>query len=203
MSPTFDPKAVSSMSSVLSSIDNDRQTYRWFLIFLSQPAIRQKLAQQEKIKMQYNRLKSIQRTEVITYLILGLVLLAAYLLKDPWALLLGILPFIALVRLFKKNRQCVVAIAEQFLLDNIPNDTLNQQTLYQTCEHLSKEHHIPSLVDIITFQDFVGRKALIAAILFVPFIYPFKSWQIFIVTFAVLLAAIAVVNMSFVLRRLK
>ena len=96
-----------------------------------------------------------------------------------------------------------MAISEQFLLENIQPDELNQQTLYQTCEYLSTKYHIPSLVDIITYQDFIGRKALLGAILVIPFIYPFKSWQIFMAVIIVYLVTLVVVNSSIVLRQLK
>ena len=89
-----------------------------------------------------------------------------------------------------------MAISEQFLLKNIQPDELTRQTLYQICEYAAQKHHIPSLVDIITFQDFTGRKVLLGAVLFIPFIYPFKSWQIFIAIIIVYLATLAIVNTS-------
>jgi hypothetical protein len=203
MSTEFNQNSVSSMSSVINSIENDRQVYRWFLMFISLPVIRQKLSEQDKIKDEYHALKKIQLAEIITYMVLALVAVAAYLTKEPWALLLGVFPLVILVILFRKNRKCVKAISEQFLLKNIQPDKLTQQTLYQTCEYFSTEYNTPSLVDIITYQDFIGRKVLLGAILFIPFIYPFKSWQILIATLVVYLATLAIVNTSIVLRRLK
>ena len=203
MSNEFNQNAVSSMSSVINSIDNDRQVYRWFLILISLPQIQQRLSKQNKTKEEYQALKRIQATEIITYLLMALIILASFLIKQPWGLVLGVLPLIVLVRLFHKNRKCVMFISEQFLLEHIPTDTLNQQTLYQTCEYFAKEYHILSLVDLITYQDFIGRKALLAAILFIPFIYPFKSWQILLGILVAYLVTLVIVNSSFVLRRLK
>ena len=203
MSTEFNQNAVSSMSSVLSSIENDRQVYRWFLMLISVPGIQQKLSEQNKIKDEYQSLKKIQITEIITYMALALITIGSIYLKQPWWLLFNLPPLVVLINLFRNNRRCVTAISEQFLLENIQPDDLKGQTLYQTCEYFSKKYNIPSLVDIITFQDFTGRKVLLGAILFIPFIYPFKSWQILIAIIIVYLATLAIVNTSIVLRKLK
>jgi len=195
--------AVSSMTSIISSIENDRQVYRWFLIFISLPEIRQTLSKQNNTKEKYQNLKEIQTIEIITYLALTLIIIVSWLIKQPWLLSLEAIPLLILLNLFPSNRRCVAAISEQFLLNNFQPDELNQQTLYQTCEYLSKKYNTPSLVDIITFQDLTGRKVLLGAVFFLPFIYPFKTWQTYAATFAVLLTTIAVVNTSIILRKLK
>ena len=203
MSSDFNQNAVSSMSSVISSIENDRQVYRWFLLLISLPKVQQKLSEDNQIKQEYQTLKKIKKTEILAYVVIVLMIICSYLIKDPLALLLGILPLIALVILFGKNRKSVATISEQFLLKNIKPDELTQQTLYQTCEYCSEKYDIPSLVDIITFQDFIGRKILLGTILFIPFIYPFKSWQILLGILVAYLVTLVIVNSSFVLRRLK
>ena len=203
MSTEFDPNVVSSMSAVINSIENDRQVYRWFLMFISLAGIKQDLSQVHKTRKEYQTLKKIQITEIITYMVLALIVISSYLIKQPWVLLWGGVLLAILVNLFRKNRRCVAYISEQFLLKNTQPDTLNRQTLYQICEYLSKEYHIPSLVYIITYQDFIGRKVLLGAILFVPFICPFKTWQILMVILIVFLTTLAIVNTSIVLRRLK
>ena len=191
------------MTAVINSIENDRQAYRWFLMFISLPEIQQSLSKQDKTRKEYQALKKIQITEIITYIAVVLVVIAAFFIKQPWLLFWGGLPLVVLVNLFRKNRRCVAAISEEFLLKNIPQDELSQQTLFQICEYFSKKYNTPSLVDIITFQDFTGRKVLLGAILFLPFIYPFKPWQMYAGIFAVLLATLAIVNTSIVLRKLK
>jgi hypothetical protein len=203
MSTEFNQNAVSSMSSVINSIENDRQVYRWFLMLISLPEIQQKLSEEDKTKKEYQALKKIQTAEIATYIALALITVASYLTKEPWTLLLGVLPLAILVILFQRNRKRVAAISEQFLLKNIQPNELNQQTLYQSCEYFSKKYNTPSLVDIITYQDFIGRKVLLGAILFIPFIYPFKSWQILVATLVVYLVTLAIVNTSIVLRKLK
>ena len=203
MSTEINQNAVSNMISVISSIENDRQVYRWFLMLISLPEIQQDLFVINKTKEEYQTLKKIQRTEIITYIVLALMMTVSCLIKQPWALLGEGLPLLILVNLFRKNRRCVAAISEQFLLKNIQPDELNQQTLFQTCEYFSKKYNIPSLVDIITFQDSIGRKVLLGALLFLPFNYPFNSWQILIAIFTVLSATLAIVNTSIILRKLK
>ena len=203
MSTEFDQNAVSSLTSVINSIENDRQVYRWFLIFISLAEIKRTLCVEDKIKAGYQTLKRIQITEIMTYLVLGLIIVASYLIKQPWMLLAGGIPLVILVNLFRKNRRCVAMISEQFLIKSIQPEKLNRQTLYETCEYLSQQYNIPSLVDIITFQDTIGRKVLLGAILFIPFIYPFRTWQIVVVIIMVFLATLAIVNTSFVLRKLK
>jgi len=194
---------VSSMSSVIGSIDNDGQVYRWFLILISLPGIRQKLCLQHKTNQAYQILKKIQLTETAVYAVLTLITLIFCFKKQPWILLWTGIPLVMLVNLFRKNRRCVAAISEQFLLENVDPDQLKKQTLYQTSEYLSQQYSIPSLVDIITYQDFIARKVLLATVLFLPFIFAFKTWQIWFFTIIILLGTIAIVNTSYVLRRLK
>jgi len=203
MTSDFNPTDVSSMSSILSSIENDRQVYSWFLLLINQPKLIQKLSLKDKTKENYKRLKSGQMAETVSYNILALVMLTACLLKEPWALLLGILPLLAMFSLYKKNRKCVVAISEDFLLEHIRPDDLKKQTLFQTCEYVSKEYNIPSLVDIITHQDFTARKVLLATFLFIPFVLPLRTWQILLATLIIIIITMAILNTSFVLRRIK
>jgi hypothetical protein len=203
MSIKFNQNAVSSMSSIISSIENDRYVYHWFLILISLPEIQQKICVQNKKKEEYQSLKKIQIAKIIIYVALALTITAFCLTKQFWILLLGILPLVILVNLFRKNRRRVAAISEQFLLENIQPDELNRQTLYQTCEHLSKKYNIPSLVDIITCQDFIGRKVLLGAILILIFLFPINDWKILIVVFVVLSATVAILNTSIILRKLK
>ena len=195
--------SLSSMNSVLKSIENDRQVYLWFLMLISLPDIQQKLSTNSKTKAAYQNLKNIQVAEIITYATLALTIIGPCLIKQPWDLLLGIFPLVILINLFRKNRLCVAGISEAFLLANIQADTLNKQTLYQTCENLSKEYNVPSLVDIITNQDFIERKILLGAIIFLPFIHPFKTWQLLLVILIIFFTTRAIINTSMVLKRLK
>jgi hypothetical protein len=170
-------------------------------MLISVPEIRQELSGQNETKEKYQNLKEIQTTEIIAYIVLTLIAIASYLIKEPRGLLAGLLPLAILMNLFRKNRQCVADISERFLLRNIQPDTLNRQTLYQTCECLSQGHPIPSLVDIITYQDFTARNVLLGTVLFFLFIYPLKSWQLLVTTGTIFLAALAIVNTSMVLRK--
>lgn len=195
--------AVSSMNSILASIENDRQVYRWFLMLVCLPEARNMLCVQHIIKEKYQTLKKVQIGEIITYLVMASILSVSCFLKQPWDLLAESIPLMALGSLYLNNRRCVAAISEQFLLKNLEPDKLNHQTLYQTSEYFSKKYNIPSLVDIITFQDRTARIVLLASILFIPFIYPFKTWQIYAVTFAVVSTTLAIADSSPILRRLK
>lgn len=203
MSTQSNQPAISSMNAVISSIENDRQVYRWFLMFISLPDIRQKLCAQDKIKKEYTALKKIQMGEIITYIVSALIVIVSCLIKQFWALILLAGPFVFLFILFRKNRGHVSTISEQFLLENIQPDELKRQTLYQVCESFSLKYNIPSLVDIITFQDFVARKVLLGCVLLLPFITYLITWRFWLACLAILLTSIAIVNTSIVLRRLK
>ena len=203
MTPELKQSAVSSMTSIIRSIENDRQVYRWFLIITGLKEIREKLSLDQKTKDEYQNLQEIKTREIITYTVMGLIVIIAFLIKQPWPLLLEGVPLAALIYLFKHNRQSVALISEQFLLENVQSQNLKDQTLFQTCEYLSQRYNTPSLVDIITFQDFIRRKVLLGAIIFLPFIYPFNSWQIMIVMVIIITTTLAIVNTSLVLRKLK
>ena len=203
MSNEFQQHAVSSMPSVISSIENDRQVYLWFLAFISLPEIQKKLAVRDRTKGAYEVLKKIQRTQIITYLVLGFVVASSCLIKQPWALLLGLLPLGVLINLFRKDRKHVGYISEQFLLANIQPDQLSRQTLFQTCEYFAKQYKTPSLVDTITGQDMIERKILLGSVLFLPFIHPFKTWQLLFAILVIFFTARAIINISIVLRKLQ
>ena len=203
MTTDFNQTDVSSMSSILSSIENDRQVYSWFLLLIKHPRVLQKHSLNEKTKNEYKRLNSGLMAETVSYNVLALIMVTACLLKEPWALLLGILPLLALFSLFKKNKKCVAAISEVFLTEYIRPDDLKKQTLFQTCEYVSKEYTIPSLVDIIAHQDFTARKVLLATFLFIPFVLPLKTWQILLATLIVIFITLTILNTNFILRRIK
>jgi len=199
----FDQNAVSSMTSVLSSIEHDRQTYQWFLMLMTLSDIQKDLCGNTAIKQEYQALKKIQIAEILAYLSLALIMAVSCFLKQPLGMLTGAVPLIVLCRLFRKNRSCVARISREFLVKHILPQELKKQTLYQTCEYLSKQYKIPSLVDVIAGQDFVGRKVILGAVLFIPFICPFKNYQILIATVIVYFATIAALNTSVVVRKLK
>ena len=58
-------KSVSSLPSVISSIKNDRQVFRWFLMLISLPAIQQKLSLKNKTKEKYRALRIIQISKIV------------------------------------------------------------------------------------------------------------------------------------------
>lgn len=203
MTPEINQGAISSVSSIIGSIKNDRQVYRWFLMLVRLPEITKVLSVPNKVNKEYLCLKKIQTTKIITYAITVFIAAASCLIKQPWVLLGEVVPLVIFVNLFQENRRCVAAISERFLLENIQPDELVQQTLYQICENLSKKFNIPTLVDIITFQDRIGRVVLLGAILFLPFIYPFKTWETWVVVVIIMSVTIVVVNASFVLRKSK
>ena len=194
---------VSNIPSIIRTIENDRQVYRWFLMLISIPKIQQALCVEHKTRSQYQTLKKIQITEIVSYMALALTVTVSCFIKQPWLILVGGFPLTILINLFRKNRGCVARISEEFLLKNIQPDQLNRQTLYQTCEYFSQEYNTPSLVDIITFQDTTGRKVLLGAILFLPFIYPFNTWQLLLAILSAFALTLAIVNTSLVLRKLK
>lgn len=201
---------VSSLTSVLASIENDRQAYRWFLILITLRKVRQDLCcpkqGEASQRHNYKTLKKIQLTEIFVYGIIVLIGIVSWLIKQPGVFLLEAIPWVLLVRIFKHNRQCVAAISKELLLKNIPPQELDRQTLFQMCEYFSKKHNIPSLVDIIAFQDSFSRKGLLAIILFLPFSCFFSTLnvlQLLAVNVAVFILIQAFVNASIVLRRLK
>jgi len=193
----------SSITSVISSIQNDRQVFSWFSMLVSIPEVQQTLATQDKLSLEYLAIKKIQTTAIITYLAGTLLVLEACLLQQPWILCGTILPIAILILLSRSKRLRVSIISKEFILKNIPSEKLNQQTLYQICENLAKKYNIPSLVDIITNQDFIRRKILLAGIPLIFFTCAFKTWQAGIIIFVILAITTVVINTSSHLRKLK
>jgi hypothetical protein len=203
MSNDPNPNAVSTMSSVISSIENDRYTYRWFLTLICLPEVQKGLSAQNKAQEDYAALKMIQINKIVLYLLLVGVILFAYLIRQPLVVLIELVPLAALVYLFRKNCGRVAAISRQFLLENISSDELERQTLYQISEYFSKKYNIPSLVDITAGQDSIGRKVILGAIFFLPFIYALSTRQLLLVSFIAFCASLAIVNTAALLRKFK
>jgi hypothetical protein len=172
-------------------------------MFISHPEVKQKLSVHAKIRQEYRSLKRIQSTKIVGYAALAMVMTAFGLIKQPLGFIWAGPLVVVLVSLFHKSRRCVAVISEQFLLDNILPEEINRQSLFQICEGLSQAHSIPSLVDIITYQDTIGRKVLLGTVLFLLFVYPLNSWQVLVGTGAIAGATLVIGNAPIVLRRLK
>ena len=192
--------ATINMQAIKNSIASDRQTYRWFLMLICLPDIRQQLSAMDNGQAQYKSIKRIRIAEVGMYALLAALWAAVFVSRQPWGFLLGMIPLAMLAYLSKKSRQRVAAISEEFLLKNAD---LGQQTLFELCEGLSKKFNIPSLVDTITHQDFIVRKSLLYTIVFISIISSHDAWTMWNVLFAIYFLVLAAFNTSIILQKLK
>jgi len=195
---------VSSLEALTSSIDTDKQVYRWFTLLVSQPSLRSKLTSIKKMKTTYQEIKKIISIQRLIFLFLLGSLLILIVLKQYFLLFLGLLFSYPLVVLHLKKKRCVMAISQHILSRDFEIEDLCKKTLYQICEIYSKKYKIPSLVDTIYAQDNISRKTIIFTFVFTAWIYPLNN--IFFVFLAVILSyniVYALMNTSFIYKNLK
>jgi hypothetical protein len=196
-------KAVSSIESIRSSIETDRQVYRWFLMLITTPTVKSRLNGITANQDIYRRLRTITLGESACYLAGVIVLVYALSLKKPLILLAGIFLIYLLQKFYAANRQAVAQLSSELLNADFPEPALGSQTLFQICEHYGLTLNIPSLVDIITRQDAIARHTLIYANIFACFIYPMSFWSIWIVILSSFYLMLAAVNTSLIFNKLK
>ncbi len=196
-------KAVSSIESIQSSIETDRQVYRWFLMLITTPTIKTRICQSQDHQRLFAQLRWITLGEIAACLGLTAGLIYMFMTKERAVLLGGIALLFVLQKLYAANRQTVSRLSNALLTADLTPESLNAQTLYQICEHYAKTLNIPSLVDIIARQDGIARATLIYANIFACFIYPMDFWYIWVVIISSFYLMLAAVNTSLVFNRLK
>ncbi len=196
-------KAVSSIESIQSSIETDRQVYRWFLMLISLPLIKNQLSDISQSSQLYKKAQKIIIAEMVIYGTLMILIFSIYMTHQK-LLALAVLPlFLILQRIYAANRYCVAKISVLLLRRDFEPSQLASQTIFQICEHYSRKLDIPSLVDIITRQDGIARKTLIYANVFACFIYPLDFWHIWAVIIFSFYLVLAATHTSFIFNKLK
>jgi hypothetical protein len=194
-------KAVSSNESIKSSIQTDSQVYRWFLMLILTPTVKTKLNAPQDLTL-YRRIRAITLAEMALYAGMIAVFVYVFITKALVALLAAVTALIVLQRIHISHRRDVASLAIRLLTLDFPT-TLNAQTLFQICEHYAVKLNTPSLVDIITRQDHIGRTTIIYANIFACFIYPMDFWHIWVTILCSFYLVLTIVNTSAIFNRLK
>jgi hypothetical protein len=196
-------KAVSSLESIQSSVETDRQVYRWFLMLISVPTVKARLSGTPANRELYQRLRVIALGEIACYAAGVIVLASALNLKQPALLLAGIVLLYMLQKLYAANRRTTAQLSANLLTADFSGPSLGNQTLFQICEYYGRALDIPSLVDTITRQDAIARNTLIYANIFACFIYPMNFWSIWILILSSFYLVSAAVHTSVIFNKLK
>jgi hypothetical protein len=196
-------KDVSSIESIQSSIETDRQVYRWFLMLISCPTIKARLGHTEETMKICAYLRLTILAEIGISMSLCVWIIYLFLSKERALLLVGVILLYGLHKVHALNRRYVAKISVDLLNGDFQPPTINTQTLFQVCEHYANRLNIPSLVDTITSQDSIARTTLIYANIFACFIYPMGFWYIWLVILSSFYLMIAVINTSFIFNKLR
>ena len=198
-------QTINSMETVLSSIETDRQVYRWFTFLIIQPQTKVKFLNSPEIKQEYLTLKKILINQTILYgALIVLLFIILPIKKLPY--LLVFLTFIwPYWRLQSDKRKCIIRISRHMLSCDFEETELKRKTLYQITEHYSREYKIPSLVDIIYTSDRLARAILLGLVGIICYIYPLqlRLSQMLIAVLILYFLIKALVDTTFTYRNLK
>ncbi len=195
---------VSSLESLVSSIDVDNQVYQWFLLLITRPKVISQLQSSAEITEKYATLKKTfihQRILLCLFLVTALILIAfKYYLFLPLVLLF----FLPLWKVSKIKKESLLAISTYLLKSTFDPETLPTKTLYQISEIFSRDYKIPSLVDAIYIQDNIARKTIIFTFVFTAWIYPLANiWSVFLSVFIAYFTIQALMSTSLFYNNLK
>ena len=196
-------KAVSSIEAIQSSIEYDAQVYRWFLRYITHPAVQNRQTKCLDLQKQYNALKKFTRyTWVLLFAFLGITITVFVTTKYLFFLLAG--PVIwGIYKCSSLRREKVASISCSMLKENNENIQFESKTLFQICEIYGRRLNIPTLVDTITSQDAIMRKTFICACVITCFIYPLDFWNNWLIVFASFFLIQTIINTPLVFDRLK
>ena len=198
---------VSSLESLISSINTDNQVYRWFTFLVSQRAVEQHLKDIKGIDLLYGNLVKTVFMQKSLGILLICFLITLIIFEKYLYFWLGVIFLYAFMKLHSMKKQCVVKISSHMLTHDFEQSKLSQMTLYQLAEYYSKEFKIPSFVDAIYALDDICRKSLllifIVHITVYMFIYQFPIWQMICSIFVIYYTIYNIINSSLVYRHLK
>ncbi len=198
-------QTINSMETVLSSIETDRQVFRWFTFLIIQPQTKLKFLNSPEIKQEYLTLKKTLINQTILYgALIVLLFIILPIKKLPY--LLVFLTFIwPYWRLQSDKRRCIIKISRHMLSCDFEETELKRKTLYQITEHYSREYKIPSLVDIIYTSDRLARAILLGLVGIICYIYPLqlRLSQMLIAVLILYFLIKALVDTTFTYRNLK
>jgi hypothetical protein len=196
-------KAVSSIDSICSSIENDHHVHRWFTKFVSHPEIKKRLADSPADQQTYQATRILELSKTAAFVILLAVFGAAFLAKQNLLLLLGIPVLFGIHRLTELHKRKVAAISRSVLTLDREAIKLEAQTLYQICEYYGQNLKIPTLVDVIAHQDDILRHTVIYACVITCFIYPLDFWNNWFIVFGSFFLVQMAINTPLVFDHLK
>lgn len=141
-------KRFSSIKSIQRTIHYDYQSYRWFLYLVTRDSILETRPNLD-IKTERQQLFTSLETQQLIYL-LSLPVLALLSFFKAYILLWVFLPvFTSLFFLHLRKKQLTAQIATKLILNDFPDESYQNKTLYQIGEYYSRKENIPSLVDVI------------------------------------------------------
>lgn len=196
-------KAVSSVDSICSSIENDRQVYRWFIKFVSHPAIRKRLENSAEDQKLYAAVRNLETYKTAAFILLLVVLGSAFLIKQNLLIFLGVPIWWCIHQITTLHKQKVAAISRSILNADRDAIKLEAQTLYQICEYYGQNLKIPTLVDVIASQDDILRRTVIYACVLTCFIYPLDFWNNWFIVFGSFFLVQMAINTPLVFDHLK
>lgn len=196
-------KAVSSLESIQSTIENDSHVYRWFVKFISHPAIKKQLSNSEEACQIYTAIGKTEWKKKILFISFLLVMALTYYSKTNYLLLIE-LPILAGITILSgAHRKAIAKISCELLKMDREAIKLESQTLYQLCENYGTTLNIPTLVDIIARQDDILRRTVIFTCVLTCFIYPVDFWNNWFIIFGSFFLIQTAINTPLVFDHLK
>jgi len=195
-------KQVSSIKSIERTIQYDYQSYRWFLYLVTRDSVLERRPDLN-IKTERQQLLSSLEIQQLIYL-LSLPILALLTFFKAYILLWIFLPvFTYLFFLHQEKKRLTAQIAKTLILNDFPDGSYQNKTLYQLGEFYSQEEKIPSLVDAIFHIDRAAGVAVITTFCIFVVILTSNEIQYIIACLAAYCLSAFVMNRFFFYRTLR
>ncbi len=194
--------AITSMSSLQSTIETDKHVFRWFMYLITEPAVKSDIILDQNTQKRYDQLKTTISYQRISCLFLLCLLFFTYYSKQYLLLFLGAALLCFCIILHQKIRKMVSQISIHLISQDFQQSNFDQKTLYQIGEFYGRKYKIKSLVIAMTSVDAIIRRMVLYALIFATFILPSNFFQFWMLVMSTYYIAYAITHMSLIYNRL-
>ena len=193
---------LSSISMIESSIRTDRQVFQWFDMLVTRLEVRKLLGSEEGFDNIY---KELHKNFIKSSFLLGLLITSMLFgLYSEYLSLWGIAiaSFFGFLWLRNSRKSYVARIAGVLISSQVREH--DHKTLFQVCEILSRQYHVSSLTDSMSWADNLERRFIIGTFFFVFLIVPFSfQWAVVVLVLSNIFLSTIILRHPMILRFIK
>jgi len=172
---------ISTKEALIDTIDQDLHTYHWFSFLVSLPKIKNQLAASPKANAAYQKLSQLLLWQwLLIPLFLGILCLTFVTQKIIF--LWGMIPLLFFrYKIHTGKKHSIIEISSHLLSADFDQEKLAHLSLYQIGETYSRQHGIPSIIDVLYYFERMIFTVCITAFIFVFPIFHLAIWEGFLI----------------------